>query len=56
MESKVEETLSDSSGSFRKTRVRPFCLEKTRMIKADNLISDRVIWSGMVKPDDAANG
>lgn len=56
MESKVEETLSDSSGSLRKTRVRPFCLEKTRIMKADSLISDSVIWSGIVNPEDAANG
>lgn len=56
MASKVEDTLRDSSGSLRNTRVRPFCLEKTRMIKADSLISDRVICKGMVRPDDAARG
>ena len=43
IESNVEETLSDSRGSFRKTKVMPFCLEKTRMTKPDNLISDKVI-------------
>jgi hypothetical protein len=48
--------LSDSSGSFRKTRVRPFCLEKTSIMKADNLISDRVICRGIVSPDAAAKG
>jgi hypothetical protein len=31
IESNVEETLSDSSGSFRKTRVIPFCSEKTNI-------------------------
>ncbi len=56
MESKVEETLRDSSGSLRKTRVSPFCLEKTRMMKADSLISDNVICNGIVRPDDAARG
>ena len=56
MESKVEETLRDSSGSLRKTRVRPFCLENTKMMKADSLISDNVIESGIVRPDAAARG
>lgn len=56
MESKVDETLRDSSGSFRKTRVRPFCLEKTNIMNAESLISDKVICSGMVRPEDAANG
>lgn len=48
--------MSDSRGSFRKTRVRPFCLEKTRMMKADSLISERVIDRGIVRPEAAANG
>jgi hypothetical protein len=26
------------------------------MIKADSLKSDKVIWSGMVRPDEAARG
>ena len=56
MESKVEETLRDSRGSFRKTRVRPFCLEKTNIMKPDNLISDNVIDNGIVSPAAAANG
>lgn len=56
MASKVDETLSDSRGSLRKTRVRPFCLEKTRMMKAESLISDNVICSGMVRPEEAARG
>jgi hypothetical protein len=56
MESKVDETLSDSSGSFRKTRVRPFCLENTKMMKAESLISDSVMDKGIVKPDAAASG
>ena len=56
MESKVEETLRDSRGSFRKTRVNPFCLEKTNIINADNLISDNVICKGIVNPEDAASG
>lgn len=46
----MEDTLSDSRGSFLKTSVKPFCLEKTSMMKADSLMSERVIWSGMVKP------
>ena len=54
--SKVEDTLSDSSGSFRKTSVRPFCFENTSMIKADSLISDSVICRGIVRPEEAARG
>lgn len=54
--SKVDDTLSDSKGSFRKTSVRPFCLEKTNMMKADNLISESVICKGMVRPEEAARG
>jgi hypothetical protein len=50
MESSVDDTLSDSSGSLRNTSVRPFCREKTRMIKADKRISESVICSGIVKP------
>jgi hypothetical protein len=56
MESKVEETLRDSRGSFRKTRVNPFCLENTRIMKAESLISDNVICKGIVNPEAAANG
>lgn len=56
MESKVEETLIDSRGSLRNTIVRPFCFENTNITKADNLISDRVIDRGIVKPAAAANG
>lgn len=56
MESKVDETLRDSRGSLRKTRVRPFCLEKTKMMKADSLISDSVMDSGIVSPAEAARG
>ena len=56
MASNVDETLSDSRGSLRKTRVRPFCLEKTRMMKADNFISERVICKGIVRPEEAASG
>lgn len=56
MESKVDDTLSDSRGSLRKTRVRPFCFEKTRMMNADSLISDKVIDRGIVRPDAAARG
>ena len=48
--------MRDSRGSFRKTRVNPFCLEKTSIINADNLISDNVICSGIVKPEEAARG
>jgi hypothetical protein len=56
MESKVEETLSDSRGSFRKTSVRPFCFENTRMMKAESLMSDSVMESGIVSPEAAASG
>lgn len=56
MESKVDETLSDSRGSFRKTSVSPFCRENTSMMNADSLISDSVICSGIVNPDEAASG
>lgn len=56
MESNVEETFRDSKGSFRKTNVRPFCFENTRMIKAESLISDRVILRGIVRPAAAASG
>ena len=56
MESKVDETFIDSRGSLRKTSVKPFCFEKTSMMKAESLISDRVICRGIVNPDDAARG
>lgn len=56
MESKVDDTLSDSRGSFRKTTVKPFCLEKTRIIKAESLISDNEIERGIVRPEAAAKG
>lgn len=56
MESNVEETLRDSRGSFRKTSVTPLDFEKTRIMKADNLISERVILIGIVRPDAAARG
>lgn len=36
--------------------VNPFCFEKTKMMKAESLISDSVIWSGMVRLDAAASG
>jgi len=41
---------------LRKTSVKPFCLEKTKIINADNLKSDNVICNGIVKPDEAASG
>lgn len=56
MESKVDETLRDSRGSLRNTMVNPFCFEKTRMMKADSLMSDKVIESGIVRPEAAASG
>ena len=46
----MEETFNDSSGSFRKTSVNPFCLEKTKTMKPDSLMSDRVICRGIVRP------
>lgn len=56
MESKVEETLRDSRGSLRKTSVTPFWREKTRMMKAESLMAERVILSGIVRPEAAASG
>lgn len=56
MESKVDDTLSDSSGSFRKTNVIPLAFEKTRMTKPESLKSLRVIWTGMVSGELAASG
>ena len=41
--------MSDSSGSFRNTRVIPFCFEKTKITKPESLKSDRVICRGMVR-------
>lgn len=52
----MEDTFSDSSGSFRKTKVKPFCLENTRMMNAESLMSDKVILRGIVRPDAAARG
>lgn len=56
IESKVDETLSDSRGSLRKTKVSPFCFEKTSIMKAESLISERVICRGIVRPEAAASG
>jgi ssRNA-specific RNase YbeY (16S rRNA maturation enzyme) len=56
MESKVEETFSDSRGSLRKTNVSPFCFEKTKIMKADSLISESVICRGIVRLEAAARG
>lgn len=56
MESNVEETFNDSRGSLRNTSVKPFCLENTSMMKADSLMSDRVILRGIVRPAAAARG
>jgi hypothetical protein len=56
MESKVEETLRDSRGSLRKTSVKPFCFENTKIINADSLISDKVIDIGIVSDEAAARG
>jgi hypothetical protein len=50
IESKVDETFNDSRGSFRKTNVKPFCLEKTKTMKPDSFMSERVIWRGIVRP------
>ena len=52
----MDETLSDSRGSFRKTSVRPFCLENTSIMKAESLNSDKVICRGMVRLEEAASG
>ena len=54
MASNVEDTFSDSSGSFRKTSVRPFCREKTSMMNADSFTSESVICIGIVRPEEAA--
>jgi len=55
-ESNVDETLSDSRGSFRKTRVIPFCRENTRMTNPERRISDKVMEIGIVSPEAAARG
>lgn len=36
--------------------MRPFCFEKTSIINADSLISDKVIERGIVRLAAAANG
>lgn len=36
--------------------VRPFCFENTRMMKAESLISERVMDRGIVSPSAAAKG
>jgi hypothetical protein len=56
MLSNVLLTFKLSSGSFRKTKVIPFCFEKTNITNPDNRISDRVICNGIVNPDPAASG
>lgn len=56
IESNVDDTLRDSRGSFRKTRVIPLALENTRMMKPERRKSDSVICRGMVRGDDAARG
>ena len=56
MESKVDDTLSDSRGSFRNTKVRPFWRENTSIMNADILNSERVICRGIVRLEDAASG
>ena len=52
----MDDTFSDSSGSFLKTSVSPFCFEKTRIMNAESLNSERVICSGIVRLDEAASG
>lgn len=56
IESNVDETFSDSRGSFRKTRVIPFAFEKTRMMNPDSRKSESVICSGIVSGAEAARG
>lgn len=34
----------------------PFCLEKTSIMNAESLNSDKVIWRGIVRLDEAASG
>ena len=54
--SNVDDTLNDSNGSLRKTKVMPLAFEKTRIINPERRISERVICKGMVRGADAANG
>jgi ribosome biogenesis SPOUT family RNA methylase Rps3 len=54
--SNVEETLRDSRGSLRKTRVIPLAFENTRIMKPERRNCDSVICSGIVSGDDAASG
>lgn len=50
MESKVDDTFNDSRGSFRKTKVMPFCLEYTSITNPESFMSERVICKGIVNP------
>lgn len=56
IESKVEVTLRDSSGSFLKTIVMPFAFENTSITNPSRRKSDNVIWIGMVRGELAASG
>ena len=54
IESNVLETLTDSMGSLRNTSVRPFCLEKTRMIMPDSWKEDKRRNMGTINGVSAA--
>ena len=54
MESKVLDTFTESTGSLRKTRVRPFCFEKTRIMMPERRKSERRRNMGTVRGVSAA--
>jgi len=54
IESKVLETLTESTGSLRKTSVKPFCFEKTRIIMPESWKAERRRNIGTVKGESAA--
>jgi len=55
MESNVLDTFTESTGSFRKTRVRPFCLENTRIMIPESWNDDNRRSMGTVNGASAAS-
>jgi len=54
IESNVLDTLTDSMGSLRKTKVRPFCLENTRMMMPESWNDERRRNMGTINGVSAA--
>lgn len=54
IESNVLETLTDSMGSLRNTRVSPFCLEKTRIMMPESWKDDKRRNMGTINGVSAA--